>query len=58
MAARELRQMLPEVENQQMTIGRLKNILFEVENQDAELIPTDLMGLMLERVTEKLTVLV
>ena len=58
MAAREFRQMLPEVENQQMTIGRLKNILFEVENQDAELTPTDLMRLTLERVTEKLTALV
>lgn len=45
MTARELRQMLFEVENQEMSIKELRAILFEVEDQDAELRPVDLMKL-------------
>ncbi len=45
MTTRELRQMLTEVENQNMTVKELREILFEVEDQDAELKPVDLMKL-------------
>lgn len=45
MTTRELRQMLTEVENQNMTVRELRAILFEVEDQDAELTPVDLMKL-------------
>lgn len=45
MTTRELRKMLVEVENQEMTIKELRAILFEVDNQDRELIPVDLMKL-------------
>lgn len=45
MTTRELRQMLTEVENQNMTIKELRNILFEVEDQDAELEPVDILKL-------------
>ncbi len=45
MTTRELRQMLTEVENQNMTVKELRAILFEVEDQDAELKPVDLMKL-------------
>lgn len=45
MTMRELRQMLTEVENQNMTVKELRAILFEVEDQDAELKPADLMKL-------------
>lgn len=37
--------MLVEVENQEMTIKELRAILFEVDNQDRELTPVDLMKL-------------
>lgn len=45
MTTRELRQMLVEVENQNMTVKELRDLLFEVEDQDAELKPVDLMKL-------------
>lgn len=45
MTTRELRQMLVEVENQDMTIKELRDILFEIEDQDRELRPVDLMKL-------------
>lgn len=45
MTTRELRQMLTEVENQNITIKELRNILFEVEDQDAELEPVDIFKL-------------
>lgn len=45
MTTRELRKMLVEVENQEMTIKELRAILFEVDNQDRELTPVDLMKL-------------
>ncbi len=45
MTTRKLRQMLTEVENQNMTVKELRAILFEVEDQDAELKPVDLMKL-------------
>lgn len=43
MTARELRQMLFEVDNQEMTVKELRSLLFEVEDQDAELKPVDMM---------------
>lgn len=45
MTTRELRQMLTEVENQNMTIKELRDLLFKVEEQDMELKPVDLMKL-------------
>lgn len=45
MTTRELRQMLTEVENQNMTVKDLRAILFEVGDQDTELKPIDLMKL-------------
>ena len=49
MTTREFRQMLTEVENQNMTIKELRAILFEVEDQDAELMPVNLMKLTFEK---------
>ena len=37
--------MLVEVENQNMTIKELRDLLFGIENQDAELKPVDVMKL-------------
>ena len=37
MTTRELREMLFNVENQELTVKELRAILFEVENQDDEL---------------------
>ncbi len=45
MTTRELRQMLTEVDNQNMTIKELRDLLFAIEDQDAELKPADLMKL-------------
>lgn len=45
MTARELRQMLVEVENQDMTIKELRAILFDIDNQDKELEPIEMMKL-------------
>lgn len=45
MTTRELRQILVEVENQNMTVKELRAVLYEVEDQDAELKPVDLMKL-------------
>ncbi|MCX4355882.1 MAG: hypothetical protein OSJ43_06610 [Oscillospiraceae bacterium] len=42
MTVRELRQLLTEVENQEMTVKELRAILFEQEDQDKELEATDL----------------
>ncbi|MCX4356999.1 MAG: hypothetical protein OSJ43_12390 [Oscillospiraceae bacterium] len=43
MTVRELRQMLTEVENQEMTVKELRAILFEQEEQDKELEASDLL---------------
>lgn len=43
MTTRELREMLFEIENQDMTVRELRSILFEVEDQDAEIKPVDLL---------------
>ncbi len=43
MTARELRKMLTEVDNQEMTIKELRKILFDLEEQDKELEDNDLM---------------
>lgn len=43
MSARELREMLTEVGNQNMTVKELRAILFEMEDQDAELDTKNLM---------------
>lgn len=45
MTTRELRQMLTEVDNQNMRIKELRDLLFAIEDQDAELKPADLMKL-------------
>lgn len=42
MTARELRIMLTDVSDQQMTIKELRNILFEIADQDAQLDPMTL----------------
>lgn len=42
MTARELRQKLFEIEDQQMTVEELRHILFDVKDQDAELKQDDL----------------
>ena len=45
MTTRELRQMLTEVEDQEMTVRELRGILFGIEDQDAEISPIDFMKL-------------
>ena len=45
MTTRELRQMLTEVDNQNMTLKEMRDLLFAIEDQDAELKPADLMKL-------------
>lgn len=49
MTIRELRQMLTEINNQNMTIQELRSILFEQENQDKELCPYDLLKMTIEK---------
>lgn len=45
MTIRELREMLVEVENQDMSVKELRAILFSAEDQDIECKPVDLMKL-------------
>ena len=43
MTARELRQILTAVEKQEMIVKELRNILFEMEDQDKELSEVDII---------------
>ena len=43
MTIRELRQVLTEIENQNMTVKELRAILFEQEDQDREICPYDML---------------
>lgn len=43
MTARELRQILTAVGKQEMTVKELRNILFEMEDQDKELSEVDII---------------
>ena len=45
MTVRELRQMLFNVNNQELTVKELRAILFDVNEQDAELTDVDLLKL-------------
>ena len=45
MTTRELRMMLTAVVNQDMTILKLREILFEVENQDEEITEAEMVRL-------------
>ena len=45
MTVRELREMLFNVENQELTVKELRAILFEVEEQDEELKVSDIIKL-------------
>lgn len=43
MTIRELRQVLTEVDNQQMTVKELRDILFEIDNQDKVIEDNDIL---------------
>ncbi|MCC8076854.1 MAG: hypothetical protein LIO41_07495 [Ruminococcus sp.] len=45
MTYRELRQVLTEVDNQQMTVKELRDLLFEIENQDKVIEDNDILRL-------------
>lgn len=45
MTIRELRQVLTEIDNQNMTVKELRAILFAQDDQDKEITPTDLLKL-------------
>ncbi|MCD8015144.1 MAG: hypothetical protein LUG99_18615 [Lachnospiraceae bacterium] len=45
MTYRELRQVLTEVDNQQMTVKELRDLLFEIENQDKAIEDNDILKL-------------
>ncbi|MCD7958384.1 MAG: hypothetical protein LUF89_02375 [Ruminococcus sp.] len=45
MTYRELRQVLTEVDNQQMTVKELRDLLFEIENQDKTIEDNDILRL-------------
>lgn len=49
MTVRELRAMLTEVDNQEMTVKQLRDILFNVEEQDEKLTGLDLFELTREK---------
>lgn len=49
MTIRELRQMLTEIDNQNMTVKELRAILFEQEEQDKEICPNDLLKMTTEK---------
>ena len=49
MTIRELRQMLTEIDNQNMTAKELRAILFEQEAQDKDICPNDLLKMTTEK---------